>query len=481
MDDAIFNARKTYEGTGRSMAMGNAMGALGGDITAVCVNPAGLGLYRKGEFTFSTGLQHNLSLSSDFGNNTLRGKANVSIPNTGYVGTIQWSNYRPLRYMQFAIGLTRTNDYSYHADAQGLNPNSSMMDAYLQTIDGIDELFDPSLYNPGDYLSENYPYDLHPAWETYLIDRFHDSAGYYYNSPIPQGNLHQRNEVNSKGRSEEWTFALSANYFDKLYLGASMGLTHLKRSLVRTYTETPGNPNAPDNTFNEWSFMEELDIAGWGINFKCGIVYHPARWLRIGAAWHSRTRYALDETWSTTTEAKLLSNHQEDYHKHLSPTAYNDYDFKSPHTFIGSLAFFLGSRGLLTTDVEYLNYGSSRFYSNTMSFSNTNNELDRLLKSTFNIRVGTEWRLRQYFIRGGLAYYGSPYGFGENDGSVKKLALGIGYATHDDTYWDFAYELTETSTLYTPYSYYVDGVNIAGDIMQRQLRNKFIVTLKVKI
>ena len=481
VDDAIFNAQNLYEGTARSMAMGNATGAVGGDMTAVCINPAGLGLYRSGEFTFSTGLQHNLINSTDFGNNVAAGKTNISIPNTAYVASIEWSNYRPLRYMQFGVGLTRTNDYGYHSIAQGLNPRSSMVDAYLQTIEGIDELYDPTLNNPGDYLYDNYPYDLHPAWETYLIDRFHDSIGYYYSSPIPQGNLHQTNEVTSKGRSEEWTFAASANYYDKLFLGASLGLAHVKRVLSRTYTETPGNPASYQNTFSEWSFMEDLEIAGWGVNLKCGLVVYPTRWLRLGAAWHSRTHYSFDENWSTTTETKLLNNHQEDYHTYVSPTLYNEYNFRTPHTFIGSLAFLFGQKGMFTTDVEYLNYGHSRFHSSTYSFADTNSDLKETLGSSLNIRVGTEWRLRQYFLRGGLAYYGSPYGFGDSDGSVKKLALGIGYATHEDTYWDFAYELSETTNSYTPYRYYVDGENIAGDIIQRRFRNKFIITLKVKM
>lgn len=481
MDDAVFNAQTLYEGTARSIGMGNAIGALGGDLTAVCVNPGGLGLYRGSEFTFTTGLQHNLLTSTDFGNLEWEGKTRVSIPNVGYVHAIEWSNYKPLRYMQFAVGLTRTNDYNYHSVAQGLNPSSSMVDAWLQTIDGIDELYDPNLHDPGNYLRENYPYDLYPAWQTYLIDRFNDSTGYYYSSPIPQGNVHQKNEVSSKGRSEEWTFAMGTNFYDKLFLGGSFGLAHIKRVSTRTFTETPKNPNDINNTFSEWSFQEDLELSGWGVNFKCGLVYFPVRWLRVGAAWHSRTHYSFDENWSTTTEAKLLDNHEESYNKHLSPTAYNDYDFKTPHTFIGSLAFFVGQNGLLTTDIEYQDYGISRFQSTTSSFANTNDELQEVLGSSLNVRVGTEWRVRQFFLRGGMAYYGSPYGFGENYGSVKKLGLGIGYATIAGAYWDFAYELTEATTGYTPYYYYVNGENIAGEIVQRQFRNKLLITLKIKM
>lgn len=461
--------------------MGNAIGALGGDMTAVCINPGGLGLYRSNELTFSTGLQYSPVSSSMFGNHEWADKFNVSIPNVGYVHTLEWSNYKPLRFIQLAIGLTRTNDFNYHSVAQGTNPNSSMVDAWLQTIEGIDDLYDPTLSDPGPYLEDNYPYDLFPAWQTFLIDRFQDSLGYYYSSPIPKGNVNQKNEVNSTGRSEEWTFSIGTNFYDKLFFGGSLGVAHLKRAYNRTFTETPKDAGDTDYTFSEWSYQDELKLSGWGVNFKCGIVYFPTSWLRIGAAWHSRTSYALEENWSTTTESKLIENHTESYHKHLSPTAYNDYDFKTPHTFIGSMAFFIGHHGLLTTDVEYQNYRQSSFHSSTINYTDTNNDIQEVLGSTVNIRLGTEWRVRQFFLRGGLAYYGSPYGFGKDFGSVKKLGLGFGYAAIGGFNWDFAYELTETSTEFSPYYYYVNGENIAGNIVQHSLRNKFIITLKIKI
>ncbi len=479
VDDAFINSQTYYEGTARSMAMGNATGALGGDVTAACINPAGLGLYRTSEFTFSTGLQHNFVYSSYYDNSENSGKMRMSIPNFGFVVTSEFSNYKPLRYLQYGISLTRTNDFNYRTRARGMNPNSSMVDAYIQTVNGIDELFDPNV-NPSDYLYENYAYDLGPAWETFLIDRYTDSAGgIFFDSPVPQGNVWQSDATTSKGRSEEWTLSLSGNFYDKLFIGTSLGLAHIKRIFTRYYQEDPASPNS--NFFN-WTHQEDLSDSGWGANFKLGIIYFPASWLRIGAAWHSRTIYTFEENWATETSTTLKDSQGfQDYHKYLSPNLYQGYEFMTPHTFTGSMAFFLGSHGLISADVDYMNYGSSRFSSEEYGFSDANQEIRDILKPTCNIRVGTEWRLHQYFLRGGGAYYGSPYGFGENYGSVKKLALGIGYATEADTYWDFAYELTESTSGYTPYRFYVDGQNLVTDIVQHRWRNKFVITLKVKM
>ena len=477
--DAFLCAPTYYEGTARSMGMGNATGAMGGDLTAACINPAGLGIYRSSELTFTTGLQHNLTSSRFFGQNDYDGRMNVSIPNVGSVITVECSNYLPLRYLQFAISLTRTNDFSYRQSATGLNPRSSMVDAFLQTAEGIEELY--TIFDPGKYLENTYPYDLYPAWQTYLIDRYVESSGTYFGSPIPQGNVIQNNALTSRGRSEEFNLAVGANIVDKLYLGTSVALTHLKKNSTRTYTETPGDPGDPQNLFKEWTYEENLNDTAWGVNFKCGLIYHPASWLRVGVAWHSRNYYKFGEQYATSITSQLIINQQTDYHKSLSPYLFQSYALRTPHMFIGSLAFFIGSHGLITADVDYLDYSTTQFSSSVYSFDNTNKEISQIFKPSGNLRLGAEWRIRQFFLRGGVAYYGSPYGLGDSNGSVKKAALGIGYTTPGNVSWDFAYEITETTTIYSPYSYYVDGNNIAGEVSQYKFRNKLVATLKLKL
>lgn len=479
VSDAVINSQDIYEGTSRSIAMGGATGAMGGDVTAICINPAGLGLYRTSELTFTTGLQHNLTSSTYYDGHNNGSKFKASVPNFGYVLTMECSNYQPIRFLQLSIGLTRTNDFNYRAHAHGLNPSSSLVDSYLQTINGIDELFDGHT-DPESYLYDHYAYDLHPAWQTFLIDRFQDSLGaYYYNSPIPQGNVYQDNDIVSSGRTEEWTMALGTNIVDKVYFGTSIGFDHVKRRYSRIYTETPG---AEGQGFSEWSYAEELGNDAWGVNWKIGLIYTPAPWLRLGAAYHTRTIFDFDETWYTTTSTSLTDGHTTESYWYQSPTLTNNYDFYSPRCLVGSAAFLFGRQGMITTDFEYMNYGVSEFASDDLhAFDDANAAIDEVLKSTFNIRVGAEWRVRQYYLRGGVAYYGSPYGFGGRNGSAKRLGVGIGYVTNNDVYWDFAYELGQSTTLAAPYYYYVDGENAVEDVVRQQWRSKILATMKFKL
>lgn len=44
------------QGTAKSAAMGNAMGAVGSDFSSMAINPAGLGMFRKASFIYTLGI-----------------------------------------------------------------------------------------------------------------------------------------------------------------------------------------------------------------------------------------------------------------------------------------------------------------------------------------------------------------------------------------------------------------------------------------
>lgn len=61
--DALRFSTLTQGGTARSNGMANAFGALGADPVAVAINPAGLGLYRTSEISFTPALDVNTAHS----------------------------------------------------------------------------------------------------------------------------------------------------------------------------------------------------------------------------------------------------------------------------------------------------------------------------------------------------------------------------------------------------------------------------------
>ena len=455
-DDACLFSQTYYQGTAKAMGMGNALGAVGGDMTAVNINPAGMGIYRGNEFTTTLNLMDNYTHSTYYGTNNGANNMRLSIPNLGYVSTKQRSNYKPLRFTQFGIGLTRTNDYNIHSYAKGINPTSSKIDDYLAQIDGYSQF----------ELQDTIPYT-----STDLIDIYHDDLGDYYGSPVPQGNIWQGQENTFKGRSEEWTFAGSANLNDCLFIGISANLAHVKRFGTKVFQES--RVEGTETDFDQWSFKEDLRSDAFGGNVKLGFIFHANHWLRLGAAFHSPTLYNFDESWQTETESQILGVTR----KYISPMSNYEYTFFSPLKWIGSLAFIIGQQGIISIDAEYTNYGAATFKANDYDYSAVNESIKSTYGRTFNFRLGSEWALGDSYLRLGAAYYGSPFGLGETGSSVKKASFGISLPVSNSTTFDFAYELSYGKS----FLYLYDAGDLGIEpIAQQQFKNNLAVTLKVK-
>lgn len=463
-DDACLFSQTFYQGTAKALGMGNALGAVGGDMTAVNINPAGMGIYRSNEFTTSLNLLDNYHLSYYYGIQTGANKTRLSIPNIGWVSTKQRSNYRPLRSTQFGIGLTRTNDYNNHTNARGINPTSSKIDNYLARIDGY------SQYE----LQDAFPYDIYPAWKTYLIDLYQDVNGLYYGSPVPQGNIWQGQECDFIGRSEAWTFAGSANINDRFFIGISADLAHIKREGQKLFKES--HVEGTETDFNQWKFTEDISSTGWGGNVKVGFIYYATHCLRFGGAFHSPTIYNFSESWQTTTESELNWITQ----KCLSPESYYEYTFIKPLKWVGSMAFVIRQQGIISLDAEYTNYGAARFLAavnDDYDYTLTNEVIKETYGRTFNFRLGSEWSLGTSYLRLGAAYYGSPFGLGESGGSVKKASCGISVPVSESTTFDFAYELSHGKN----YIFLYDAGDLGIEsITHRQFKHILATTLKVR-
>ena len=443
VDDASLYSQTFYQGTAKALGMGNALGAVGGDMTAININPASMGIYRSNEITMSVNLLDNYHKSNYYGTEKEGNQMRFSIPNVGFVGVKERSNYRGLRFTQFGIGLTRTNDFNMFTNAKGINPSSSMIDNYLARMDGY------SQYE----LQDAFPYDIYPAWRTYLIDLYEDELGPYYGSPVPQGNIWQGQECSYRGRSEAWTFAGSANYNERFFIGISLDLAHTKRFGTKVFEES--RVEGTETDFNEWSFTQDLNSTGWGGNAKIGFIYHATPWLRIGGAFHSPTLYSFSETWQTTTESKINYVTQ----KCLSPES------------------VIGQQGMVSLDAEYTNFGAARFKANDYDYTPTNEDIKNTLKRTFNLRLGTEWRVGGTYLRLGTAYYGSPFGFGEKGGSIKKASCGLSIPLSASTTFDLAYELTHGITYTTLYDAGELGIE---SVTQKQFRHLLLTTLKIR-
>ena len=119
-----------YQGTAKSVAMGNAMGAVGQDFSSISINPAGLGLFRKATFTFTPSINTTYTKSELNGNFSTDSKTNLSVSNIGFVGVNKTGN----NVITWAVGMNRTNNFNNNTFVNGYNNNNSLIDAYFSEI-----------------------------------------------------------------------------------------------------------------------------------------------------------------------------------------------------------------------------------------------------------------------------------------------------------------------------------------------------------
>ncbi|PLX03679.1 MAG: hypothetical protein C0595_06215 [Marinilabiliales bacterium] len=422
VDDALRYSQQFYEGSARNMAMGSAFGGLGADFSVASTNPAGMGLYRSSELSITPEVT-SLFNSSTYNNMYAEDSKSIfNLGNLGYVQTTKMSN-NGWKFFQFGVGMNRLNTYNTNQYMQGNNLNNSRLDIYKEQADGID-------YS---YIENDYPYDLSPAWSIYLLDTIPGYNDYYY-TPVPFAGTLQEQTIQSSGSTNEWLMSLSANYSDKLFIGATVGLPYIRFKRETFYRESDAADTIP--YFNSWSVRENLVTTGWGINLKVGIIYQPTNWIRIGGAIHTPSYYwSMRDSWYTTHTADLEWTSPE---KVESVTGNYEYRLTTPMRLIGDAAFIINKMGLVSFEYEYVDYSTSRFKARDYGFNDVNASIRSSYQSTHNIRVGTEWRLGQTTLRAGYNYYSSPYADNLNDGERQTISAGIGY-NFGNASIDFAY------------------------------------------
>ena len=90
--DAHRYAQNELGGTARYLAMGGAFGALGGDISVMNANPAGLAVYRSSEVVTTLSLTSTNAKTDWLGSTSDQTKTKVNFDNIAYVGYFPTGN-----------------------------------------------------------------------------------------------------------------------------------------------------------------------------------------------------------------------------------------------------------------------------------------------------------------------------------------------------------------------------------------------------
>lgn len=453
--DIVRYSIPTTAGSARVAAMGGAFGALGGDLTAVTANPAGIGVFRKSEISITPWLN---AANTQSDNSSIR-KSSFQLGSLGGVISLYNKNF-DWKGFNFGINYTNLNNFNRKTNQFVYNSptNYPVVWANQATI--------ATMYG------ENLPIDSELAYNVRLIEWVEDEGKFDANL-IAGETVNQHKYIVENGYQGEYDFSFGTNYKDKLYLGFTIGLQSIRYKYRSCYTET-----APSNSYYEidsYDYNQYLKTEGVGTNFKIGAIYRPIPELRIGAAIHTPTYYSITDDYEEAMQSRFFTPDEDGnsvYDSYLTPARYN-YDMQTPWKAIFSVATVLAQKAILSVDYEFNNYHSAKFNDgeNGYDYSALNQDLRNYLKNTNNVRVGAEFRANNTLsLRAGYAYWASPYRY-TGSGKIQSVSGGFGINL-GVFYCDAAYIYKQSKDT-TVFYRYVDPEDAIYDVSATPVHNKY--------
>ena len=196
--DAFRFSQTNWEGTARFMGAGGAFGAVGAEYSALSINPASIGLYKRSEITF-TPLVLTVQKSESAYNNVTSPylSTTYSLSNFGFVFKAKTKEESAWKGVQFAVGYNRINNFNNQFRIEGMSGGSSMADEFIAQANGA--------------YYDNLRGDALLAWNTWLIDTIPGDPNRYW-SYFSDADVEQKKYVKTSGGINEMNFSAGANY-----------------------------------------------------------------------------------------------------------------------------------------------------------------------------------------------------------------------------------------------------------------------------
>lgn len=454
-NDALTFSQRYSTGTARIQGLGGVQIGLGGDVSSISSNPAGLGFFNRSEISFSPSLKifnnqtdYSGGTTEDFGNRFFLDNLNVVFNKTKDAVTEgEW------RGGSFGISYSKVNNFSNEFQYLGINPGTSIIDYFLDASYGIPSGdFQANIDNDNkDLLDLAYEHQLiFPALNENGVEAYYSLAEGYPSR--------QSETVRTSGAQSQWSLSYGGNFSDKYYFGGGIGISSIDYRVQKRFREVYENENLTD-----FDITESNNISGIGINATIGVIVKPIEVLRIGASIVSPTIYFLEEVnESAMNSTYITGNPNEDpTFSSFSSILRNEYSLRTPMRLNGGVAYFFNKNGFIGADVEYVNHMSGRLSSKTFSMQEDNQAIKDNFSPVVNFKLGGEYRFNIFRFRAGGGYYGDPYAYqSESDRSRISLSAGAGVRL-PNFYVDLAVVRNAYNSQYRPYETTISSVPTA--------------------
>lgn len=447
--DAMRYSQTELHGTARFTAMSGAFGALGGDLSAVNVNPAGSAVFNNNQFATTMGNYSTNNESNYFGTTTSDCDSSFDLNQAG--GVFVFKNRNPngeWRKFAMSINYENTNIFDNSTFSAGTSPIKSVADYFISYANGVPL----GLLKNSNYAElDNGAQQAFLGYYGYIINPVTDvSTNETYISNVRAGgNYFQENSMYSDGYNGKLVFNSAIQYKDNLFIGLNLNSHFLDYVSSSNFFESNNNTTDSNYRVKSLNFTNNLYTYGNGFSFQIGAIIKPVEALRLGFTYESPTWYNLRDEFS-----QRLSSISTNSANALPPDVvdpyvinyYAPYELTTPGSITGSFAYVFGKIGLISVDYKYKDYGSTQFEPQNNSYlRGVNSEMQNSLTAANEVRVGGEYKVANFRFRGGYRFEGSPYKDNKTIGDLNSFSGGIGYS-FGSVKVDLSYVNTKTSS-----------------------------------
>ena len=429
--DAVRYTQDNLNGTARFRAMGGAFGALGGDLSSINVNPAGSAIFSNNQLTLSLSTFNKKNDSNYFGTSTTDSNSNFDMNQTGGVFVFKNLNASSnWKKFSVAINYENVNDFDNSVFSAGVNPTNSIDKYFLRYANGVPLR---AITNSNYSELDNGAQQAYLGFKGYIINPSVDTPDNtsYTSNVTPGGNYYQENSINSSGNNGKISFNVATSYKDKLYIGVNLNSHFTDYVQSTSFYESNRNKLGTDYTVTSLRFNNNLYTYGTGFSFQIGAIAKVTNEIRLGLSYDSPIWYNFSDEFSqnlSSVSANSVDQLSPDVVDPAIINYYAPYQLVSPSKYTGSFAYIFGKTGLISIDYTVRDYASAKFQpENDSYFRDLNNQMSNILDITNEFRIGAEYKIKEWSLRGGYRFEESPYQNKTTIGDLKSFSGGLGY------------------------------------------------------
>ncbi|WP_034057150.1 OmpP1/FadL family transporter [Lacinutrix jangbogonensis] len=448
INDALRYSNGEIIGSARYRALSGAFGALGGDLSAVSVNPAGSAIYNNSFASVSLNISDVDNEMGYFGQTNASSDSDLSLNQGGGLFVFKNRNENSQwRKFAFSVGFDNTKNYDDNWRSRGTN--STSIDQYFLNnaqglrLDEISALPGESSSSAYAGIGNAYGYVYQQAYlgyDSYILEPVSDTDdNTLYTSNIAAGNFDQEYNYSATGYNGKIAFNLGAQYGDDLYLGLNLNSHFLNYERSTFLYEQNNNTGS---VVNQVGFENNIVTNGSGFSFQLGTIYKLSNSFRVGFTYDSPTWMTITEETSQYIETIRVDG-EENILQIVDPQIVNlfpDYNLQSPSKVTGSLAYIFGKQGVLSFDYSRRDFSKTKFKPKSDAYFRAQNDIiANNLVAAATYKLGGEFKVNQFSFRGGYRFEESPYKNGKTVGDLEGYSFGLGY-NFGNTKLDITYD-----------------------------------------